>query len=424
MTGIENKLKRCLNLVVEKSGLGDWEDWTKRDYEQLSLLIEEQTKIILSVSTLSRLFKAPDRYKPQKVTLDALAKYIGFDTWHSFCTCDDISNISKPNPPVIASVKGPIWWVYAAGIVVVLVFIFFGSRALLTHRPIHPEDIRFNIRNTDITGVPATIQIDYDLGKYRPDSLGLQLYWNEDEIIRVDPVQKHTTAIYCYPGYHLCKFIADHQVIGEKRVYIKTSGWTALLRHTGLQLVPLYIKNSKIIHDGVLQVTEQMVNTQNLEPNSAIFTSYYFVNDLGPIYGDDYTISGSISNPPTSLGTQPCGYCTVFIVGESGKHFFTIGDLGCSAFFKLGFSGADNMKTYPDLTDFEYISDRWNTFKSVVSGNTVTIYVGKSKVYSSHQVNNIGKIKGIHFAFSGLGAIDGVKLENSKNFVAMDEVFE
>lgn len=419
----DNKFARCLFLVAEKSGLGSPKDWTKRDYEQLSLLIEQNTKVILSVSTLIRLFKASSGHKPQKVTLDALAQFIGFDSWHSFCTCDEITNQIKRPQPLVKQKKQPLPALYMIGLAFLLVIGYFGFRALFFDRPIDPDDIKFKIRNTEITGIPATIQVDYDLGKYKPDSLWLQLYWNSDEKIMVDPDQQHTTAIYCYPGVHLCKFIADNKVIGEQRVNIKTSGWTALIRNSGLQLVPLYIRNSNIIHDGVLQVTEPMVNIQNLEPNSQILTSYYYVNDLGPIFSDDYTISGSISNLPTTLGTQPCSFCTVFIIGENGKHFFTIGDLGCSAVFRLGFSGSDYMKNYPDLTAFEYISDGWNDFRSVVSGNKVIIYIRNSKMYSSDEVNNIGKIKGIHFAFSGLGAIDRVKLENSKNFVAMEEDF-
>jgi hypothetical protein len=424
MAEIDNKLTTCLSLVAEKSGLGDWKKWTKRDYEQLSILIEKKTRIILSVSTLVRLFKASSGHKPQKGTLDALAQFIGFDTWHSFCTCNDLAYLSKPAVPVARRRIPTRNAVYIIGLGVLLILGFFGSRALFFNRSIDPDDVKFKIRNSEITGVPATIQVEYELGKHKPDSLWLQLYWNPDEKYMISPDQNRTSSIYYYPGVHLCKLLADGEIIGEQRVYIKTSGWTALIRNSGLQLIPLYIKNSEIIHDGVLQVTESMINIQNIQPTSQMLTSYYFVNDLGPISSDDYTISGSIRNPATTLGTQPCLFCTVYILGEFGKHFFTIGDLGCSAYFNLGFSGSNTMETYPDLTDFEYLSGGWDSFTTFVKGNSVVIYVNKSKVYSSNQVANVGKIKGIHFYFSGLGAIDQVKLVNSVGYVAIDEDFE
>jgi hypothetical protein len=425
MTGSDTKLIKCLSLVAEKSGLGDWRQWTKRDFEQLSMLIEQKTRIILSVSTLIRLYKGTSGRNPQKITLDALAQFVGFDNWHSYCTCADItqSGVFTEQSARVPKKRIP-GLVYITGSAIIILAGIFGIWALVSNPSINPEKIKFRIPNREITGVPATIQVEYDLGKYKPDKLWLQLYWNPEESIKLNPDLNRTSAIYCYPGVHNCKLIADSKVIGEQKVYIKTSGWTALLRHNGLQLVPLYIRNNEIISNGVLQVTESMINTQNLAPNSEILTSYYYVNDLGSIYSNDYTISGSIRNPPTNLGTQPCSFCTVIIIGENGKHFFSIGDLGCSAYFRLSFSGEDAMTTYPELTAFEYLADSWIPFRSVVSGSTVTIYAGTSKIYSSDQVADIGKIKGIHFNFSGLGAIDEVKLINSKGYVAMDEDFE
>ncbi len=425
MTGNEAKLTRCLSMVATKSGLGDWSQWTKRDFEQLSMLIEQKTRIILSVSTLIRLYKETSGRNPQKVTLDALAQFVGFDNWHAYSTCSDItqSRVYNHQPESIPKKRIPAL-LYIAGSAILILALVFGIRAIVSGGSVNPKDVKFRVVNREITGIPATIQVEYDLGKHKPDKLWLQLYWNPEETVMLNPELNRTSAIYCYPGVHDCKLIADKEVVGEQKVYIKTSGWAALLRHNGLQLVPLYIRNSEIIRNGVLQVTESMVNTQNLAPNSEILTSYYYVNDLGSISSNDYTISGRISNPPSTLGTQPCSFCTVFIIGENGKHFFSIGDLGCSAYFRLSFSGADAMANAPDQTAFEYVSGGWIPFTSVVSGNNVVIYVGRTKIYSSDQVADIGKIKGIHFNFSGLGAIDQVKLVNSTGYVAMDEEFE
>jgi hypothetical protein len=425
MTGTDNKLSRCLSMVAEKSGLGDWTSWTKRDFEQLSMLIEQKTRISLSVSTLIRLYKGTSGRNPQKVTLDALAQFVGFDHWHAYSTCADITQLVgfTDQSESVPKKKIPVAR-YIAGSAILILVLGLGIRALVSNWPINPKDVKFRVINREITGIPATIQVEYDLGKHRPDKLWLQLYWNPEESVMLNPDQNRTSAIYCYPGVHACKLIADKRVVGEQKVYIKTSGWAALLRHNGRQLVPLYIRNKEIINNGVLQVTESMINTHNLAPNSEILTSYYYVNDLGSIYSNDYTISGRISNPPVTLGTQPCSFCTVFIIGENGKHFFSIGDLGCSAYFRLSFSGADVMSTAPDQTAFEYVSGGWIPFTSIVSGNNVVIYSGRTKIYSYDQVADIGKIKGIHFNFSGLGAIDQVKLVNSTGYVAMDEDFE
>jgi hypothetical protein len=421
---MDDKLARCLARVAEKSGLGKSDDWTKRDYEQLSILIEQKTKIVLSVSTLLRLFKSPSSHKPQKITLDALAKFAGYNTWHEFCTNEGREEQPNLIPAPFKRKWLPVRWVYLAGITALIIIAYFGFHAVLSNGHIRNSDVWFKVRNRDITGIPATIQIDYKIGKQKPDSVWIQMNQNPNERIPVDPALDRMSAIYFYPGVHDCKLVADSRIIGVEKVLIKTSGWATMIRHDELQPIPLYIRNSDVIHDGVLQVTEAMVNIQNLEPNSRILTSYSYVNDLGPVYGNDYTLSANIHNPPTTLGTQPCLYCTVYILGENGKHFFTIGDLGCSAFFSMGFSGSDDIKGYPDLTDFEYVSDGWRKFRTIVSGNKVDLYIEKSKIFSSDKVFNIGKIKGVVFDFSGLGAIDRVKLTNSKDYVAMDETFD
>jgi len=305
------ELTRCLNLVADQSGLGVPHKWTKRDYEQLSFLIEQKSRIILSVSTLIRLYKSSTGHMPQKSTLDALACFIGFDNWHSYCTCAEITQIATSPIPVPKIKKRISLPVYLHGSAVLIVLFLFGAIALFFNGHRKPDNILFRIVNKEITGIPATIQVEYNLGKYRPDSLWLQLYWTTDEKIPLNPDQNHISAIYHYPEFHSCKLVADNQIIGAEPIWIKTSGWTALIRHTGLQPVPLYIRNDSIVHHGVLQVTEPMVNVRNLEPNSRILTSYYYVNDFGSIYSKDYTISGRIMTHPTSLGNQPCRFCTV-----------------------------------------------------------------------------------------------------------------
>jgi len=420
----DDKLSACLLRVAETSGLGEWSKWTKRDFEQLSNLIEQKTGILLSSSTLIRLYKGDRSNRPQRSTLDALARFIGFESWYSFSSPEDISG-SDQQPSVKPANAQPFSKTFFA--VLASVFILatiIGLMKFFSQWSVDPAKVSFSILNPEMTGVPATIQVEYNIEKYKPDSLWLQLYWNPEEKVRLNSREGSISTIYYYPGVHSCLLVADNEVIGNQKVRIFTTGWTAMIRHTGLQLIPIYIRNSVIIHDGALQVTEGMVNTQNLRPNSNIITSYYYVNDLGSITSDDYTLTGRIRNPPTTLGTQPCGFCTVQVISENGKHFFTIGDSGCSGVFVLSFSGSDRMDDHPNLSAFEVSMADWINFTSVVKGHTVSVFLGENQIYSSDLVTDVGKILGVHLYFSGLGAIDQVRLYNSNNYIAIDEDFE
>jgi len=420
----EDKLSACLLRVAETSGLGEQSKWTRRDFEQLSSLIEQKTGILLSSSTLIRLYKRDRSNRPQRSTLDALARFIGFESWYSFSSPAEASG-SDEQPSVRPAKAHPFSKTFIAVLASVIILAsIIGLMRFFSQWSVDPAEVSFSILNPEMTGVPATIQVEYIIEKYEPDSLWLQLYWNPEEKVRLNPKDNSISTIYYYPGVHNCRLIADNKEVGSQKVRVFTAGWTAMIRHTGLQLIPIYIRNSQIIHDGVLQVTEGMVNTQNLRPNSNIITSYYYINDLGPITSDDYTVTGRIRNPPTTLGAQPCGYCTLQVIGENGKHFFTIGDSGCSGVFVLSFSGSDRMDDHPNLSAFEVSLADWSNFTSVVRGHTVSVFLGEKQVYTSDQVKDVGKILGLHLYFSGMGAIDQIKLSNSNNYLAIDEDFE
>jgi hypothetical protein len=69
-------LEKCKRLIEDKMGWPPSTTWKQRDYQNLAAAIDERTGILLSVSTIRRLW-APD-YKgtPQVATLNALAQFL------------------------------------------------------------------------------------------------------------------------------------------------------------------------------------------------------------------------------------------------------------------------------------------------------------------------------------------------------------
>jgi|GEM_PF-3073265 len=413
MQTIDTSLEKCLLLVAEKSGLGEMEHWTKRDFEQLGILIEESTGIRLSASTLIRLYHQSFANRPQKSTLDALARFIGYSGWHEFSIAVSPSG-EMPASEAVADPPGRLARLMFI-FVILLVVLTVGTAVsmLIRHRGIDPDKVTFRVVTRETTGLPATVQVAYDLGGSRPDSLWLQLNEDPDSRMLLSAESERASAVYCYPGVFNCRLIADGHLVGVYPVFIKTSGWTVLIRNRENQPVPLYLKNSSLIHDGGLQVREQQINPMNLERNSPVLTSYYYVNDLGSLGSNDYFVSGSVINPPTSLGTQPCGYCTVYIICEKGSHYFTIGDLGCSGFFKLDFTNGEGRHGKANPADFEFLMDQWIDFKLTVKGSLVEIFTGKSRIYQAGNATDLGLVRGVHFMFSGLGGIRDIQMGNS-----------
>jgi alpha-galactosidase len=77
-------LDGCCKRIIEKMGDKPITDWRVSDYNTLSSLLGQQTKVYLSENTLKRIFgrlKTSQRYYPQIATRNALAQFIGYRDW-------------------------------------------------------------------------------------------------------------------------------------------------------------------------------------------------------------------------------------------------------------------------------------------------------------------------------------------------------
>jgi hypothetical protein len=77
-------IEKCLRQIEEQLNWGSSQNWKQRDYEALSDLIFEETKIQLSLSTLKRIWQKRYKQLPQPGTLNALVQFLGYTTWQEF----------------------------------------------------------------------------------------------------------------------------------------------------------------------------------------------------------------------------------------------------------------------------------------------------------------------------------------------------
>lgn len=74
-------LDECKKRVEEKLNWADSSEWKQRDFQNLSELIFESTGVLLSLSTLKRLWKNNTDSIPHPGTLNALAQFLGYKNW-------------------------------------------------------------------------------------------------------------------------------------------------------------------------------------------------------------------------------------------------------------------------------------------------------------------------------------------------------
>src|SRR5215204_2960094 len=144
----------------------------QRDFEYLARLIEEKSKVRLSLSTLKRLWKDDYTQEPHAATLDAVASVLGFDSWQTFKKQKAASAIVSS--PVASMRKGrPIVWPIAGGLVAVLVlavFLVLQGFNRSEKKLSLPDNITFKADKTITSGVPNTVLFSYDVRDIKADS--------------------------------------------------------------------------------------------------------------------------------------------------------------------------------------------------------------------------------------------------------------
>ena len=78
-------INECRSCIENQLGWGSSDSWSMQEFEVLSDRITEKTGIYLSVTTLKRLWgKVKYESKPTITTLNALAKFLDFESWRDF----------------------------------------------------------------------------------------------------------------------------------------------------------------------------------------------------------------------------------------------------------------------------------------------------------------------------------------------------
>ena len=81
----EDAIDICLQLIEQKLNWGESSNWSSYDFGKLSDIIQDKTGVMLSVTTLKRLWgKLKYDNLPSITTLNTLARFLDFKDWREF----------------------------------------------------------------------------------------------------------------------------------------------------------------------------------------------------------------------------------------------------------------------------------------------------------------------------------------------------
>ena len=87
MTTQQQYIERLKDMVTQKFGRGIT---TIEDCTMLCEAVREATDMQLDANDYARLFIPRSNIAPRPVTLSALTRYVGYDSWSSFCSSSDV----------------------------------------------------------------------------------------------------------------------------------------------------------------------------------------------------------------------------------------------------------------------------------------------------------------------------------------------
>lgn len=412
-------VKQCFIDIYKRNGYDDPSILAQRDYEHISEEIETRTGTLISVSTIKRLQHGRFSRLPQTATLNAISKYLGYNSWQEYkaslkkhhpFSFADVENKVKINasPKLSERLKK----FRLAGLLSMLVggitiagFIGFSSRKT---DPGFDKAV-FSVKKNTSDEVPNTVVFTYDVDAVDADSFFIQQSWDINRRVKVFKKTHTLTDIYYVPGYHTAKLIANDSIIRTIDVSIPTDSWFMYAKGKDPKSNPEYIKVNNMIKNGIFALTPaDLAHSQiDIQPEKTYIYSF-FPSKL-EVNSDDYTLRTRLRMK--EVRNNFCPYIMLEVFCQKRFMFFTGTPKGCSSESVVLFGETYIPGKTNDLSALGYDVREWTEIELSVRNKQVKIILDGKEAFSTSYKNTSGLITGLGFISNGLCEVDYVDLK-------------
>jgi len=390
----------------------------QRDFELLIDLIEKQSGITLSLSTIKRLWKKEYRSSPHPHTLNALATLLGFEDWYAYSNTQELVPKTAPNVRVS---KKYVWALALFGLLVLTGLVFWGSQGKTMKELFYiSPNTSFDVDKTVTSGVPNTVIFSYDLMESVADSFFIQRSWNPATRTHIDPKEKYLTEVYYFPGFHWARLMADDSVIREKRIHVKTEGWLATAKYKRLDKVPVYLNKDNLEQNGALRISEENFDKSGFDLNKEKVLSYYNIREFDGVGSDHFMIEARLKMDGI---TGICSIAEMTVIDEQDASWVSITSKGCEGNLRLKVGNSKVSGINNDLSGLGTELTTWQRFRLIINNGRAKIYLNDKLVRDMSVDTGRGGIMGLIFTFTGNGVIDYVRLQDLESNQSYTEEF-
>jgi len=416
-------VQRCMSELCRKAGFTDCSNLVQRELEFICDSIETKTGVLISLSTMKRLFKGQFSRQPQVATLDAISLFLGYEHWQDFklkksgegAIASNGSHVKEKNPLQVDKTHrlSYVRYIVVAG---VLIFTAIGLIAFLQRnksKTAHAEvtgfeKAQFTMNRTTLNDLPNTVVFNYNIDDVIADSFFIQQSWDKDRRVRIDK-KKHTlTDIYYEPGYHVAKLIANAQVIKTIDVSIPTDRWFYYARERKPAAIPEYIDCAGF-KNGMLTMNREEVIKSNVDiQKNHLYLQVFFPTNI-EFSSDNYILKCRIKITELKNNFCPFLMCEVFC--QRNFMYFKSCPRGCTHEMKAQFGETILDGKTTDLSAMGTNPAEWQDVEIVVKDKKATIKINEVTVVTTAYQESSGKITGLGFLSNGLPEVDFVSLK-------------
>jgi hypothetical protein len=407
-------VKKCLADICRKNGFADVVAMTQRDFELISQEIDDNTGILISVSTIKRLLNGEFSRMPQTATLNAISTYLGYKNWQDYKIA--VQNNGKPGiavsptVPVNSRRTFKVNWKWAGllfiavAIIVVLSFVNLSGTS-----PNGYNKAQFSAKKTTANAIPNTVVFSYNIDEVNADSFFIQQSWDKRKKVRIYKNHYTLTDIYYEPGYHIAKLIANDSVIKTMDVSIPTDRWFFYAKDVTLSGIPQYIENSGTIKNGNLGVDKEVLDKNDISTNEEKTFVYTYFPSKMDVSSDNFALKARVRMK--AVRNNQCPFIMYEVFCQRRFMYFKSMMPGCASETNAQFGDTYLNGKAVDLSPLCYDVNEWKEVVFTVRNKQVTIFLDNKQVFSSSYPTSLGMITGLGFISNGLCEIDSTELK-------------
>ena len=389
-------------------------EWKQRHFIHLIELIEKESGVKISLSTIKRIWGEHLTNPPHSSTLNALVSVLGYENWLAFKAHQSNMVASKANKSGRRN-----WFVLTLMALALVIAVYAIHDQLSKSRVQINGDVVFEVEKSIQTGVPNTVVFNYDVSNVAADSFFIQQSWNNATKQLIDPQNNHFSCLYYYPGFHQAKLMANDLVVKTLPVHVLSDGWVATIRRDSYDLVPTYLNIALQAESGLSISRNDLM--QKVGDDGDFQITYYNSKDFGGVSSSDFQLMTRLKND--SLNSSVCPMVEIMMVCEVNIFRVRLTSKGCEnlARVRMGeviWTGGDH-----SLLDFGTNLYDWQTLELDVRDKLAIGHLNDKKIFSIEFSQDFGTIKALAYRFSGVGSIGYVKLADPLNGTIYQEGF-